>query len=557
MKKDCKQCHSTFEVTDEDLAFYDKVSPTIDGKKCFIPPPTICPEDRMRRRMMFRNERNLYKRKCDLCYKDFLSIYRPDLPYTVYCHDCFFSDRWDMFVSGMEYDSSRSFFDQFRELSLKAPKLGILVSKDAENSEYNNHLSRAKNCYLMFGCTNCEDCYYGNYINNCKYVVDSNFVKGSELIYQGIDLMDCYNCLYCIQSTACSDSAFLFNCRNCSYCFLCTNLRNKKFCIRNKEYTKEEYEEMMRHIDISLSSNLKNFSDEFEVLQKQSIYPAFFGSNNENVSGNVLYNCKNCSEVFDLRDARDCKYCSYGTGVQDSYDLYSAYPTTELCYDTIAVGKGAYQCLFSYTPWESQYIWYSIVVMKSQYCFGCNNLSGAKYCIFNKQYTKEEYEALVQKIIERMIQDREWGEFFPPSLSHFAYNESLAYDYFPLTKEDAIAKDFAWYDIESSITSKDIKMVPENLKDASEEIISSTFSCTVCQKAFRITKPELEFHQKMHVAFPNMCPNCRHFHRLKQRLPRKLWNRVCANCSKEIKTSYSPERPEIVYCEDCYLKEVY
>ena len=28
-------------------------------------------------------------------------------------------------------------------------------------------------------------------------------------------------------------------------------------------------------------------------------------------------------------------------------------------------------------------------------------------------------------------------------------------------------------------------------------------------------------------------------------------------CTNEFETSYAPERPEIVYCESCYQKEVY
>jgi len=38
--------------------------------------------------------------------------------------------------------------------------------------------------------------------------------------------------------------------------------------------------------------------------------------------------------------------------------------------------------------------------------------------------------------------------------------------------------------------------------------------------------------------------------------PPKLWDRQCAKCGKEIKTSYSPEREEIIYCEGCYNNEV-
>ena len=30
----------------------------------------------------------------------------------------------------------------------------------------------------------------------------------------------------------------------------------------------------------------------------------------------------------------------------------------------------------------------------------------------------------------------------------------------------------------------------------------------------------------------------------------------CAKCGKEIKTSYAPDRPETVYCKQCYNNEV-
>ena len=68
------------------------------------------------------------------------------------------------------------------------------------------------------------------------------------------------------------------------------------------------------------------------------------------------------------------------------------------------------------------------------------------------------------------------------------------------------------------------------------------------------------------VPLPHFCPNCRHFNRLKQRNPMKLWHRncMCQNtahghdgiCANEFETSYSPNRPEIIYCEKCYQQEV-
>jgi len=41
------------------------------------------------------------------------------------------------------------------------------------------------------------------------------------------------------------------------------------------------------------------------------------------------------------------------------------------------------------------------------------------------------------------------------------------------------------------------------------------------------------------------------------RNPRRLFNRKCMKCDKQIQTSYAPEKPEIVYCEECYVEEVY
>jgi len=60
-------------------------------------------------------------------------------------------------------------------------------------------------------------------------------------------------------------------------------------------------------------------------------------------------------------------------------------------------------------------------------------LRNKSYCIFNKQYTQEEYETLVPQLIEKMKADGEWG-FFSPAAASFPYNDSLAMEYFPVSK---------------------------------------------------------------------------------------------------------------------------
>ncbi|USN57706.1 MAG: hypothetical protein H6767_04930 [Candidatus Peribacteria bacterium] len=93
--KTCKHCSVNFDITDKDVEFYEKVSPSFGGKKYLIPSPTLCPDCRQQRRLSFRNERQLYKRQCDATGKPIVSIYSPDKPYTVYEQDFWWSDAWD------------------------------------------------------------------------------------------------------------------------------------------------------------------------------------------------------------------------------------------------------------------------------------------------------------------------------------------------------------------------------------------------------------------------------------------------------------------------------
>lgn len=122
----CKKCNIPFPITEKDKEFYAKVSPTFHGKKYIIPPPTLCPDCRAQRRLSFRNERKLYKRKCDATGKDIISVYSPASPFTVYEQDYWWSDVWDPMDYGREFDFTRGAFEQFGELMGKVPKVNII-----------------------------------------------------------------------------------------------------------------------------------------------------------------------------------------------------------------------------------------------------------------------------------------------------------------------------------------------------------------------------------------------------------------------------------------------
>src|SRR3989344_5053415 len=467
--RNCQNCKNSFAIEPEDFKFYEKIK---------VPAPTWCPECRMVRRFMFRNERTLYRRKCDLCGKDTLSIYSNSAPFVIYCYECFYSDRWDPLSYGQPYDFNKPFFQQFLELQLRTPKLALLKSHDLVNSEYTNHVAASKNCYLIFASVNNEDCSYCTYVSYSKNILDGLRVFKSELCYECVDCNNCYNIKFSQQCRNCLDSWFLYNCRGCSNCFLCTNLVQKSHCINNKQYAKEEYQTIVAKFLTGDRNTITKLLDEFQVMKMMTLQRAVEGFNHTDSSGNYLQNTRNCKSCFDLQEAENCSFVTYGNKVKDTMDAYAVYPTTELCYEMAAVGAQAYRCFFSYLAWDnvSELLYCITALTGCHNCFGCNQLRNKSYCILNKQYTKEEYESLLPKIIAHMntmpyIDKKgrvyKYGEFFPPELSPFSYNETIAQEYFPLTREEAIEQGYSWKDPEPrnyQITLK-TEDIPDHIKD--------------------------------------------------------------------------------------------
>src|SRR3989338_9259879 len=108
-KKNCLQCKNEFIISNDDQAYYDKIN---------VDQPRFCPLCRSQQRLLFRNERSFYKRPCDKCKKEVISMYSPNKPDIVWCHECWFKDDWDGTNYAQEYDFSKPFFDQLQELWL-------------------------------------------------------------------------------------------------------------------------------------------------------------------------------------------------------------------------------------------------------------------------------------------------------------------------------------------------------------------------------------------------------------------------------------------------------
>lgn len=556
MEKNCKQCDVVFEVTDSDLKFYEKVSPVFGGKRFDIPMPTLCPDCRAQRRTMHRNEYNLYRRTSALSNKPLISIYSPETNYKVFSVAEWFSDDWDPMIYGRDFDFNKPFFEQFHSLQLDVPR-ACLVGQDNENCEYATNLGECKNCYLINSSEYDEDCWYGKLLQRCKNAVDCSYVYDCELIYECFNLEKCYNCKYVYNSQNTSDGLFCDNLKGCRNCFLCTNLVSKDYYFENKKLSQADYENKVSEI-LNAPEKFKKAMADFDEIRKKRIYKYANVTNCENSSGDFLANSRNCENCYDCTDSEDLKYVQVGVQTKDLMDCSNMYVKPELSYEVLGT-IGTYNVHFCLFVFNCSNLLYCESCYGSQNCFGCIALRNKKYCIFNKQYTQEEYEVLVPKIIEHMIGTGEWGQFFPHTISPHAYNETVANEYYPLMKEEVLKRGFKWKEI-MAISAPEAGQsveIPEDIRNVSDDICDKVLTCGKCLKRYKILKHELDFYRKMKVPAPKKCPDCRYFARLALRPQRKLFDRKCMKCSKNMKSVYPEQRPETVYCEECYLKEVY
>lgn len=488
-------------------------------------------------------------------------MYPPDCPFKIYEQSIWWSDKWSGLSYGREIDWNRPFFEQFRELQLAVPRVA-LVNKQSENSVYTNHAATNKNCYMSAVTFDSEDIYYSDWIiGHCRNCVDCSYLMGgSELCYETYYAWDSYRCSFCDFIKRCDSVWFCYDCQHCSDCFLCSNLRNKRFCIRNKQYTEADYrKEIASLLPLSEQSLAKARREYIEMKERRAIHQATYKLQSENCSGDLLFTSQNCFNCFDSISMQDCRYCYDGIDTKDSSDVYHV-GWAELMYECHAISNG-YNCIGCHFTYDNKNIYYCDCTQNSHDLFGCAGLNQCSYCILNKQYSKEEYETLVPKLIKHMQANGEWGEFFPMSFSPFAYNQSRAQEYFPLTQKQAEANGIAWstYEPPVPVAKKviDASQIPEKIADVPDEILEWAIRCDVTKKPFRIIKQELDFYRTTGLPIPKLHPDERYKNRMMQRPPRKLWERACMKCKKPITTSYAPERLEIVHCEECYLKEVY
>tara|TARA_Y100000310_G_scaffold219878_1_gene221304 strand:- start:179 stop:1699 length:1521 start_codon:yes stop_codon:yes gene_type:complete len=506
---------------------------------------------------MFRNDRNFYHRKSDASQKSIITIYSPDKPYTVYDKAEWWGDTWDPLDYGVDFDFSRTFSEQWQEMRLKTPRANLFQS-NTENSVYTNHALNMKNSYLIWGGGDDEDCLYGNFITYCKDMVDGLSIFSSERCYEGIASERCYDCIEFNNCRDCTECIMVEDCMSCSKCIGCFGLYRKRYCLFNKQLTKDEWEKHREELGCLNANKTALLRQKMSEIKAKVPHRGSHIFASENCTGDSIFNSKNCEQCFDITQCEDCKYVSFTPKGISTYDaIFTAPEGLELSYN-VCSSLGGQRMLFTFLAYYCSDTYYSMECHHCNNLFGCASMRNNSFCIFNKQYSKEEYESLAGRIIEHMIETGEWGEYFPPLLAPICYNESNAIDYFPITKDEAVRQNWSWHDEEELVLEGEkLQKIPESIAEVNDSICDLVLTCKTSSKQYKIIPQELKFYKEMNIALPKKWPIERHNDRMKLRLPRKLWSRICDKCNKEHKTNYSPKRPETVYCEECYLKEVY
>jgi hypothetical protein len=231
------------------------------------------------------------------------------------------------------------------------------------------------------------------------------------------------------------------------------NLRNKQYCIRNKQYSKEDYEQELKNIKLDSYKNIEALHSEFEdILKNEAVHRENFNLKTTNSVGNYLTNCDKCVNVFAFEDSQNCRNQLRGFGNKDCIDQMGIFASAENCGNN-SCAFNAYE--LKHSTWSSgRYSEYLEICDEVEYCFGCVGLKKKKYCILNKQYNKEEYETLKAQIISDMSKGGEYGKFLPYNMGTSGYNLSSALVYFDNVKKEEVLR-LGGYWSEEDLSSKD------------------------------------------------------------------------------------------------------
>lgn len=295
-----------------------------------------------------------------------------------------------------------SFFEDLLALRKSTPLVGSVRLKNI-NSDYTYNTDQCKNCYLIANAVGNEDCMYGRDLYGNQNCVDCDHILKCTLCYECLNSKECWNCTHLQDCANCADCDVGYYLKDCQNCIGCVDLRKKKFCIFNEQFSEEEFFRRKKTLTPS------EIEEKFEELEQKTPRVFAIQLNCENCIGESIFNSKNIYPGFDVNGCQDCMYIEETKDVKDSVDI-SFIEHAELCYEC-SCNYIMYNCNFCFMCSNCTNLDYCELCFNCKDCFGCIGLNHKQHCILNRQYSREEY----LKRVTELKKDENYGRTFLPS----------------------------------------------------------------------------------------------------------------------------------------------
>jgi hypothetical protein len=302
--------------------------------------------------------------------------------------------------------TAQSFFKELQRLMDYFPKRSTFVL-NCENTELANQSFYCKNSSYAFDDSRCNECVYTYDCAACSNCIDCDYGVESQLCYESVDPIRCFNCNFVDDSSDLNDCDYCSRCKNSHDLFGCYKLDNASFCIFNRKMTEQEYKDKVKIYKTWPAEKV------FKVLTEMKLrYPLTQTreNNNENSSyGNYFFFNKNSYMMFDASHNEDCCYLYdsfYNRKIMDA--TYSS-KDNELSYQIVDSAR-LFNCdytVFSNSCQDSSYLFDCFGL---KHCLGCVKMDYKEYCILNRQFSPEDYEKISKQILADINgQKMEWG----------------------------------------------------------------------------------------------------------------------------------------------------
>jgi len=524
-----------------------------------VPPSTVDPEVRKDILNGFNTGLAIFWKKHMRTGEPIIAAIPPDSPIPVVTEEEWMTEDYS---HDQEININKSVIDQLWGLVTAIPTKPtrnvdcqdsiVGGSVGARNSYIGGAALKTNRCYYLYALLEGEDCIDISNSERCQRCYNVN---------AGFDLADCMFAFFCRDSLNCN---FIFDCWGCENCFGATNKRHKKYLWFNEQLTEEEWKKRRAEVDLSDRSQVEKYKARFyELWKSEGIWPSEFSWGNTDSYGDQVFDCVRCPDAYWETKSTDCYQSRFGVNKGESA-FTSGEGWTENCYQSTG-GVYSQNDRFTVSCFKCNGLEYCHNCQDCEYCFACVGLKRKKFCIYNKQYEEDEYWELVDELKCKMVDDGEYGEFFPAKFSQsgfqnsvgqlfYGYSDQELKSYGALKFDHKLGQVLAPKPEEADVVS--INNIPDS-PGAADDLVGKHIHDPELDRNFTIYPAELEMYKSKKWPLPRHHFVTRLINLTRHTNTPRKFKTDCAECEQSI-TAYKnltfEERK--ILCPDCYLNYI-